>query len=98
MQNVVGRQRKTDSFLISTTDAKQVRDTSSGHAVHDDNDDVDGESSPDSKFQKILLGQLFLIQNVNLLRVMLLFEFKSMHQYQNNIPIHAAICLIVGLS
>ena len=57
MQNVVRRQQKTDSFLISTTDAKQVRDTSSGHAVHDDNDDVDGESSPDSKFQKILLGQ-----------------------------------------
>jgi hypothetical protein len=45
-------------FLFSqTTDAKQVRDTSSGHAVHDDNEDVDGESSPDSKFQKILLGQ-----------------------------------------
>ena len=57
MQNVVGRQRKTDSSLISTTDAKQVRDTSSGHVVHDDNDDVDGESSPDSKFQKILLRQ-----------------------------------------
>ena len=55
MQNVVGRQRKTDSFLISTTDATQVRDTSSGHTVHDDIDDVDGESSPDSKFQTIFL-------------------------------------------
>ena len=87
MQNVVGRQRQTDSFLISTTDAKQVRDTSSGHAVHDDNDDVDGESSSDSKFQKILLGQSFLIQNVNLLCVILLLEFKSTQQYQNNIPI-----------
>jgi hypothetical protein len=45
-----------------------------------------------------LLGHWFLIQNVNLLHVMLLLEFKSMHQYQNNIPIHAAICLIVRLS
>ena len=36
-----------------------------------------------------------LIQNINLLRVILLLEFKSTHQYQNNITIHAPLYLIV---
>jgi hypothetical protein len=39
MKNVVGR---LIPFLFAQTpDATQVSDTSSGHTVHDDNDDVD---------------------------------------------------------